>query len=239
MDVVRHWFALILMKSLNHITLLTVFFLASCIDSRTDELNEISKSCLCSVNYEMTTSDETTEKPFHKFIYKGSPVFNYGVSRRAFANSEVIKICDSWGLDLSSSIQINIVKDTIDNTVNFTTIDYKASQMTDFISDYRSIKNLLNHFISNIYDDNFISCHELTSKQIGIDEFSDILKNAKQSFFGDYGSTIIVGYDIEDNNGKVYTISGGVMSKSNDIYLFSARIRKHEEKFIISEISFT
>ena len=187
----------------------------------------------------MTSKDETTEKPFHKFIYKGSPVFNYGVTRRAFANSEVIKICDSWGLDLSSLIQINIVKDTVDNVVNFTTIDYKANQMTDFIGDYRSITDLLNDFVTNIYQDNYISCHELTSKQIEIDEFSDILKDAKQSFFGEYESTIIVGYDIEDNNGKVFTISGGVMSKSNDIYLFSARIRKHDEAFIISEISFT
>lgn len=187
----------------------------------------------------MTSRDETTEKPFHKFIYKGSPVFNYGVTRRAFANSEVIKICDSWDLDLSSSIQINIVKDTIDNTVNFTTVDYKANQMTDYISDYRSIENLLNDFVSNIYQDNYISCHELTSRQIEIDEFSDMLKNAKQSFFGEYESTIIIGYDIEENDGKIYKISGGVMSKSTDIYLFRALIRKHNEEFIISKISFT
>lgn len=226
------------MKSLNYIILLSILFLASCIDSRTDELNELSKRCLCSVNYEMTSSDETSKNPFHKFIYKGSPVFNYGVSRRAFANSEVIKICDSWDIDLSSSIQINIVKDTVDNTVNFTTVDYKANQMTDFISDYRSITNLLNDFISNIYQGNYISCHELTSKQIQIDEFSETLEDAKQSFFGDYESTIIVGYDIEENNGKVYTVSGGVMSKANDIYLFSAQIRKHDDKFKISEISF-
>ena len=196
----------------------------------------MSKRCMCNIKHELTKGDDRDGKfILNKFTFVGSPFFDNGVTHRAFANSQAISICNSWGLDSSSIIEINIVKDTVDQTVNFTTVEYQAHEILNFINDYDSISEYLNQFITGVYKGDFSKCYQQTDMDIDEQDFISMLKKSKREFYPEYESTIIVGYDVDDTD---YVVSGGIVDKSNNIYLFAAKIRKVDKDYKIVRLSF-